>query len=109
MPHDAHGKELSVGDRVNLPATVSQIYPGATTCNVVIETIHPAKQTTTLTLTAHHIVREEPEPFAALAALGLEQKQIDEAQQAGFDPATLLELFGKLLPILSEVFRRRKP
>lgn len=39
MPHDAKGQELKEGDEVVLRGKVKAVYPGATMCNVTIETL----------------------------------------------------------------------
>ena len=35
--HDANGTELRVGDKVNIPCTITAIHPGADYCNMQAE------------------------------------------------------------------------
>ena len=40
MPHDKNGVRLQVGDKVNIPCTVKEVYTGEKDCNVLIEPDH---------------------------------------------------------------------
>jgi len=38
MPHDRDGKELKIGDKVNVECRVKEIHVTATLCNLTLET-----------------------------------------------------------------------
>jgi hypothetical protein len=37
MPHDLNGNLIQVGDKVNIPATVTAVQPGEDYCNLTVE------------------------------------------------------------------------
>jgi hypothetical protein len=41
MPHDKNGKELKVGDRVNVEYEVTAVHTGEEYCNVSLQTVEP--------------------------------------------------------------------
>lgn len=71
MPHDKHGNPLNVGDRVSIPAVVTEVYGGETACNVQLQVqSHDAAPEGAyapgITLTAALVERTaEPEPTDA--------------------------------------------
>jgi hypothetical protein len=60
MPHDANGKLLNVGDKVNLPCTVKAVTTSEEYCNVTLETEHamyPGEYKTGVTVNAKQVVK----------------------------------------------------
>ena len=59
MPHDKNGQLLELGDEVLIRATVKQIWPGADTCNMQVETTEkmlPSHETgSSITLNANQV------------------------------------------------------
>jgi len=46
MPHDVNGTELQVGDTVNIPCVVTEIFEGENYCNATLQTTIPMAGTT---------------------------------------------------------------
>lgn len=58
--HDAKGRPLQVGDRVMIPATITQTYEAFDYCNIVVETIAtmpPNTSKTVSTLNTKQLLR----------------------------------------------------
>lgn len=69
MPHDKHGKVIEVGDEVVIRAKVKQVWPGAETCNLQVETTEkmlPAHDTgSSITLNANQVEKVENAELSA--------------------------------------------
>ena len=50
----------------------------------------------------------QPQAAQALMQLGVSQTMLDDAQKAGVDLATILELVGQVLPILIAFMKAKK-
>ncbi len=90
MPHDKHGNELKVGDKVTIECEVKNVDPHEDYCNLTVETVepmHPGEDKTGITLNAKQVIRacllllgllvpagvtlsQEPEPPVQLCRLG---------------------------------------
>lgn len=60
MPHDRDGKELKVGDFVDVPCMVDSIITGEEYCNVTLKTtenMFPSESPTTVVLNAKQVVK----------------------------------------------------
>ena len=59
MPHDVNGQFVEVGDEVMIRCRVTQVWPGAKTCNMQVETVERMlpEQTagSTITLNANQV------------------------------------------------------
>lgn len=58
MPHDRKGNLLKVGDVVNIPCVVKNIYSGEEYCNVCVETqepLHPGDKRNEYSLNAKQV------------------------------------------------------
>lgn len=64
MPHDANGNVLAVGDIVNIPCVVKEVYSVDDYCNVELESVHdfyPDKDRKEhFTINAKMVVKEMP-------------------------------------------------
>jgi hypothetical protein len=58
MPHDCCNKELKVGDKVHIEATVTNVSHGTDHCNITVETCepcYPGKHKTTISLNSKQV------------------------------------------------------
>ncbi len=65
MPHDANGRVIQKGDRVDVPCVVTSISTGEEYCNCSLETVHPmypGEYKTGITVNAKQVVLSPRDP-----------------------------------------------